>query len=54
MKKRIELTDYPELLETVSRELEAGNAVEIRQEQDSLVLVRLGRSVRLKLGVRPE
>ena len=54
MKKRLELKDYPELTEGISRELEAGNAVEVRQEQNQLVLVRLGRQVRLKVDVKPE
>lgn len=49
MKKRIDLQKLPELLEAMNRELEAGNPVELRVEQDNLVLVRLGRTVKMKI-----
>lgn len=49
MKKRIDLQKLPELLEAANRELEADNPVELRVEQDNLVLVRLGRTVKMKI-----
>lgn len=49
MKNRVEVQKFPELLEEINRELEAGNAVEIRRERDELVVVRLGRTVKLKV-----
>jgi len=49
--KSVEIRNYPEFLEEINRELEAGNAVEVRLEGTKLVLVRLGRTVKVKQDI---
>ena len=47
------MKNYPELLDQISAEVSQGNTVELKIEKQSLVLVRIDRKVKVKMGACP-